>query len=85
MTPSLMGLFSVVTLIYHEHRKRCTPKTCNRPGYAKDEATFTDAMATVRRLFWEETIFAQPYFRRASKKVPPKLREFLMNHLCQAA
>ena len=55
------------------------------PGYAKDKATFTDAMATVRRLFWEETIFAQPYFRRASEKVPPKLREFLMNHLCQAA
>lgn len=85
MTPCLMGLFSIVTLIYHEHRKRCSLKTCKRPGYTKDEATFTDAMTAVRRLFWEETIFAQPYFCKASKKMPPKLREFLMDHLCQAA
>lgn len=85
MAPCLMGLFSVVTLIYHEHLKRHAVQLCNRPCYTKSEPTFTDAMATVRRLFWEETIFAQPYFRKACEKMLPKMSEYILNHLCQAA
>jgi len=50
----------------------------------KTEPTFSDAMAEVRRLFWEKTLFAQPYFRQAVQKVPPKLKQFLMDCLCQA-
>jgi hypothetical protein len=85
MAPCLLGLFSVICMIYHEHLKRHKITTCDRPCYAKDEPTFTDAIATVRRLFWKETVLAQPYFRKACKNLPPKLQEFILDHFCQAA
>jgi hypothetical protein len=84
MAPCLLGLFSVICLIYHEHLKRHKVATCDRPCYAKDEPTFTDAIATVRRIFWKETVLAQPYFRKACKNLPPKLQEFMLDHFCQA-
>jgi len=85
MAPCLLGLFSVICLIYHEHLKRHKVTTCDRPCYAKSEPTFTDAIATVRRLFWKETVLAQPYFQKACKNLPLKLQEFILDHFCQAA
>jgi len=85
MAPCLLGLFSVICLIYHEYLKRHKVTTCGRPCYAKSEPTFTDAIATVRRLFWKETVLAQPYFRKACKNLPPKLQEFILDHFSQAA
>ena len=82
--PCLLGLFSVISLIYHEHLKRHAPRVSRRPGYQKAEPTFSDAIAEVRRLFWEETLLAQPSFQQAVQKVPPKLKQFLLDHLCQA-
>jgi hypothetical protein len=47
-------------------------KLGHRPGYEKREPTFSDAIAEVRRLFWEKTLFAQPRFRQAMQiKKPP--------------
>lgn len=85
MAPCLMGLYTVISLIYHEHLKRHKITICDRPCYTKSEPTFTDAIATVRRLFWEETIFAQPYFRKVCKNLPPKLKEYILDHFCQPA
>jgi len=85
MAPCLLGLFSVISLIYHEHLKRHKVATCDRPCYTKSEPTFGDAIATVRRLFWEETILTQPYFSKVCKNLPPKLYKFVLDHLCQAA
>jgi hypothetical protein len=82
--PCLLGLFSIVSLIFAEHIERHTVDLCHRPGYEKTEPTFTDAMATVRRLFWTETVFQQPYFRKAFKKLPPKLRTAVLDYLAQA-
>jgi hypothetical protein len=60
-------------------------KLGHRPGYEKREPTFSDAIAEVRRLFWEKTLFAQPRFRQAMQKLPRKLRNLLLDYLCQAA
>ena len=84
VAPCLFGLFSLVALIYHEHGKRHPVRVIQRPGYEKTEPTFADALATVRELFWTETVFQQPPFRRVWKKVPRRLRSFLLMHLCQA-
>jgi hypothetical protein len=84
MAPCLLGLFSVVSLIYHEHLKRHNATLYDRPCYRKSEPTFSDAIATVRRLFWRETILAQPYFRKACENLPPKLQGFILDHFCQA-
>lgn len=81
--PCLLGLFSVVSLIYHEHLKRHPLRLGPRPGYEKAEPSFADALAEVRRLFWTETIFQQPYFAKAVQKVPPKLKNMLLDNLCQ--
>ncbi|HID21144.1 MAG TPA: hypothetical protein EYP14_01910 [Planctomycetaceae bacterium] len=84
VAPLLMGLFSVVCLIYHEHLKRHSVKLNDRPGYEKTEPTFSDALTTVRELFWTETFFQQPYFRRVLKNIPPKMWATILAHLAQA-
>jgi DDE superfamily endonuclease len=84
MAPCLLGLFSVISLIYNEHLKRHEATTCERPCYTKTEPTFADAIVTVRQLFWQESIFTQPYFRKACKNLPPKLEKFILDHFCQA-
>jgi len=82
--PCPFGLLSVVAMICHEHLKCHPVRLRQRPGYEKSEPTFGDALATVRELFWTETVFQQPPFRRVWKKVPGELRRFLLAHLCQA-
>jgi hypothetical protein len=86
MAPCLLGLFSVVSLIYHVHRHRKTtePELGHRPGYEKAEPTFSDALSEVRRLFWMQTFFQQTYFSKAFKKIPPKMKTTLLGFLCQA-
>jgi hypothetical protein len=81
----LLGLFSVVSLIYHEHLKRRKQDLGHRPGYLKAEPTFSDAIAAVRRLFWADTLFAEPCARTAVQKLPRKLKQLVFDLLCQAA
>lgn len=85
MAPCLLGLFSVITLIYHEHLKGHEPELCVRPAYEKSEPTFSDAIASVRQLFWSETFFQQPCFRRTFKNIPPKMKSTILAFLSQAA
>jgi len=82
--PCLLGLHSLITLIFNAHAKRHTIDLCHRPGYHKAEPTFTDAIATVRRLFWTETVLQQPYFHKTFRKLPPKLRAAVLDYLAQA-
>ncbi len=84
---SLLGMFSVVSVLYHKHAcaKGRTPKPPTYPWYAKAEITFSDALATVRRLFWAETVFSEALPHGDLNKLPPKLREMLFDHLATAA
>jgi hypothetical protein len=82
--PCLLGLFSIVSLIFTQHARRRGVDLCHRPGYEKTEPTFTDAITTVRRLFWTETVFQQPYFHKTFKNLPPKLRATILDYLAQA-
>jgi len=83
--PCLPGLFTIVILIFTKHTQHSTVLVCHRPGYEKTEPTFSDAISTVRRLFWTETVFQQPYFHKTFKKLPPKLRNTILDYLTQAA
>jgi hypothetical protein len=79
--PCLLGLFSLITLIYVEHarhhpiRPRCTQ------WYFKPEPTFSDALATVRRLFWAETVFQQSRQHDAFHKLPRPLLRIVLDRL----
>jgi hypothetical protein len=83
--PCLLGLFSVVCLIFATHAQRHRVALRQRPWYHKDEPTFADAMATVRRLFWQHTLFQEPSYRRMFKNLSPSVRNWMLDQLSQAA
>jgi len=83
--PCLLSLFSVVCLVFAEHTRRRRIRIRPPEWYAKTEPTFSDVIAAGRRLFWEETIFAEAPYHKGFNKVPPKLRNLLLDYLSQAA
>ena len=83
--PCLLGLFSVVCLIYAGHVEGKDAPVEQTPWYTKAEPTFSDALAAVRRLFWAETILKGSVEHRGFQKLPPKLRRTLLDHLSRAA
>ena len=83
--PCLLGLFSVVALIYREQTKGRRAKARSEPWYPKAEPTFSDALASVRRLLWDESILSEALGHDALKQLQPKLRETLLNELSWAA
>jgi len=83
--PCLLGLFSVIALIFAEHRKDHSPRVAQADWYVKAEPTFSDAIATVRRLFWQKTIFQQASHKDAFEKIPARLRALLLDCICRAA
>jgi len=83
--PCLLGLFSLVSLIFVEHaRSHSIRPRCTR-WYAKSEPTFSDALAAVRRLLWSETIFETLPQHEAFEKLPRQLRRILLDRLSLAA
>ena len=83
--PCLLGLFSVICLIFAEHARRHAIRLRSRPAYAKKAPTFSDAIATVRRLLWSETVFETPSHREAFSQIPHELKNLLLDFLIQAA
>lgn len=83
--PCLLGLFSVVCLIFAEHTRLHRVRVRQTKWYIKAEPTFSDAIATVRRLFWQETVFAKASYHKGFEKLPPKFRNLLLDYLSQAA
>jgi len=83
--PCLLGLFSVICLIYAEHVKSHRMGIRQTLWYVKEEPTFSDAMAAVRRLFWREILFQEPSYRNVFQKLPPTIRIWMIDRLCQAA
>jgi len=83
--PCLLGLFSVICLIYAEHLRRHSVRPASAPWYPKAAPTFADAIATVRRLFWEQTVFGQACHRDALGEIPRPFKRFLLDCLSRAA
>lgn len=82
--PCLLGLFSVISLIFDHHtRGKGVPTACFA-WYAKTETTFADAMACVRRLCWSE-VFQQSPKHAGVTKLPRPLRIMLLDQLSRAA
>ena len=83
--PCLLGLFSIICLIFADYTKGHRIEVRNPEWYHKAEPTFSDAIATVRRLFWQKTIFEEASYHNGFKKLSPKLRNMLLDYLSQAA
>jgi len=82
--PCLLGLFSVVSLIFHRHTRGKGTRPASFAWYAKTEPTFSDAMTCVRRLCWAE-VFQQSPKHAGVKKLSSPLRRLLLDQLSRAA
>jgi hypothetical protein len=84
-TPCLLGLYSIVTLA--AQHLFSTGQVYLRPAawYAKQQATFSDTIASVRRWAWSHEYFAVSNNEPDMIKIPRPLVERFIDALCYAA
>jgi DDE superfamily endonuclease len=82
--PCLLGLFSLVSLLFARLGRPVVARPRCDPWYVKKEVTFSDAIAAVRRLCWNEVLTQVPK-HRGVLKLPRPLRLTLLDQLCRAA
>jgi hypothetical protein len=86
-TPCVLGLVSVVVLMAHAAHPDRLP-TRQAAWYPKPEATFSDALAAVRRQLWANYAnqnSPSPPGTSLMANPPPQLLRFLMEAACYAA
>jgi hypothetical protein len=81
-TPALLALFSLVTLIAHQHTKRRKLPIRQAAWYHKPQPTFSDALAVVRRQIWQQECFPQVDSSSDSPKCSPAIQDRLLSALC---
>lgn len=85
-TPTLLGLFSLVTLLAHDLLCNGSTLVGRRSAwYRKSLATFVDALALVRAHLWGHTTFPMSPTDADLVKVPRALVDHLHDLLCYAA
>ena len=86
VTPILLGLFSVVALLWQRLPKsRQCVRWSQTPCYTKQSITFADALAAVRRELWEQSLLRHRRQTRCLTRLPPRLRQTILWHLAAAA
>jgi hypothetical protein len=83
--PCLLGLFTVVSLIFAQLGKKRSVKIHQFPCYAKSEPTFADALAAVRRVIWEKIILPRTQGGAIVAQMPRVIKNLLLDHLTAAA
>lgn len=84
-TPLLLGLFSLVTLLANRLIQDETKLTRTAAWYSKQQPTFSDALALVRRCLWRSPHFQTSQVTTEMVKVPRALLERLTDAVCYAA
>jgi hypothetical protein len=81
-TPALLALFSLVTLIAHQHAKRRKLPMRQAAWYHKAQPTFSDALALVRRQIWQHECFPSVAAPSDRSKMPTTVQNRLLSALC---
>lgn len=84
-TPVLFGLFSLVTLMANSLIKDQTTVVRTAAWYAKEQPTFSAALALVRRCLWSSCHFQTSVSESDVVKIPRSLFERLTDAVCYAA
>lgn len=84
-TPCLFGLYSMVTLLAQELANEKKLVTRSAAWYKKEAATFSDAIAAVRRYLWAFQHFQTSKNEAEMIKIPRAFVERLTDTLCYAA
>ena len=85
-TPCLLGLFSLVTLLAHRLVQQGVRPVRQTAWYVKEQATFSDALAWVRRNIWThaQLPFSRSQFQPNREKLQQALLERMTDLLCYA-
>ena len=81
-TPALLALFSLVTLIAHQHAKRRKLPIRQAAWYHKTQPTFSDALALVRRQIWQHECFPLVASPTDHLKMSTAVQNRLLSALC---
>ena len=81
--PCLLGLYSVVAVLFHALPESKRAGAVSWPG--KATVTFSDALCAVRRWLWAETVLPHAGDGTALQKLPEPIRELLLTTLAPAA
>jgi len=84
-TPALFGLFSLVTLMAERLREPESDWTRQAAWYKKEQPTFSDAIALVRRQLWQQENYSTSVATTDVIKIPRELFERLTEAVCYAA
>jgi hypothetical protein len=84
-TPVLLGLFSFVTLLADSLHKQGKLQIATSAWYKKENPTFSDALAAVRRLLWNNINLSTPYNQVDMMKIPKPLLSHFQQILAYAA
>jgi hypothetical protein len=84
-TPTLLGLFSLVTVLAHQPLTAGCVPVQQTAWYTKVTPTFSDALALVRRQLWTRATFPTSPCDPDVEKVPRALLDHLADLLCYAA
>jgi hypothetical protein len=80
--PCLLGLYSVVAVLFHALPEAKRVGAVAWPG--KTTVTFSDALCAVRRWLWAEAVLPQAGEDAALEKLPRAVRELLLTTLAPA-
>jgi hypothetical protein len=81
-TPLLLGLFSLVTLLAHQSTRRRQKLPIRQTAwYHKDQPTFSDALALVRRQIWQQECFGMADSHSHNHKLAAKFQNRLLSAL----
>jgi len=84
-TPALLGLFSLVSLLAHPHFAEQPGTVRQAAWYVKEQATFSDAVAQVRRQIWRHQSFCTSPGDSDVEKLGHVVTQHLAEMLCYAA
>jgi hypothetical protein len=84
-TPVLLGLSSLVTLMAEQLLQTQTRLVRAAAWYAKEQPTFSDAIAWVRRCLWSRCHFSMSAEQTDLIEIPRSLFERLTDAVCYAA
>jgi hypothetical protein len=84
-TPTLLGVFSVVTVLAHALSAHWTVPPRQAAWYTKPTPTFADALALVRLHLWRHADFSLSQKEYDLIQIPRPLFECLTDTLCYAA
>jgi hypothetical protein len=84
-TPSLLGIFSLVTLLADRLQQQGKLEISSSAWYKKEKPTFSDALAAVRRLLWSKINLSMSDNQNDMIKIPRSLFLHFQQVLAHAA